>query len=221
MNPRPKRTPGDDLAERLKQAKEALRARELNFQLIVDSIPAQVAVSPTGQVVTLNQPCLDYFGKTLDELKGWASSDPVHPEDLPHVIEVLKHALETGETYEVESRHRRYDGVYCWFHLRGFPLKGTEGAILRWCVLLTDTDDRKRGELLLRESELHFKAIFDEAGAGLRWLISRARFSLEKRRQHQRAVMKSRPLNPRTTSVVQLILLLPCLEWSGEAISPL
>src|SRR5207253_8553169 len=88
-------------------------------------------------------------GKTLDELKGWASSDPVHPEDLPHVIEVLSHALETGETYEVESRHRRFDSVYRWFHVRGFPLKDTDGRILRWCVLLTDIDDRKRAEAQL------------------------------------------------------------------------
>ncbi|HEV2826487.1 MAG TPA: PAS domain S-box protein, partial [Pyrinomonadaceae bacterium] len=168
MNPGRKTTTGHDLAERLKQAEEALHARELNFQLMVDSIPAQVAViSPTGEVERLNQPCLEYFGKTLEELKGWASSDPVHAEDLPHVSEVLKHALETGETYEVESRHRRFDGVYRWFHVRGFPLKDADGRILRWCVLLTDIDDRKRNELLLRESELHFKTVFDEAGAGI------------------------------------------------------
>lgn len=168
MIPERKTITGDDLAERLRKAEEALQARELNFQLIVDSIPAQVAViTPTGEVETLNQPCLEYFGKTLEELKGWASSDPVHPDDLPHVIEVLKHALETGETYEVESRHRRFDGIYRWFHVRGFPLKDANGRILRWCVLLTDIDDRKQSELLLRESELHFKTVFDEAGAGI------------------------------------------------------
>ena len=168
MTPEQKTITGDDLAERLRQAEEALQARELNFQLIVDSIPAQVAViTPTGDVETLNQPCLEYFGKTLEELKGWASSDPVHPDDLPHVIAVLKHALETGETYEVESRHRRFDGIYRWFHVRGFPLKDADGRILRWCVLLTDIDDRKQSELLLRESELHFKTVFDEAGAGI------------------------------------------------------
>jgi PAS domain S-box-containing protein len=150
VNPGTKRTAGDDLAERLEQAEAALRERKLDLQLMVDSIPAPVAViTPTGEVETLNQPCLAYFGKTLDELKGWASSDPVHPEDLPNVIEVLTHALETSQTYEVESRHRRFDGVYRWFHVRGFPLKDTGGRILRWCVLLTDIDDRKRAEAQL------------------------------------------------------------------------
>jgi PAS domain S-box-containing protein len=150
VKPEVKRTAGDDLAQLLEQAEAGLRERKLDLQLMVDSIPAQVAViTPTGEVETLNQPCLEYFGKTLDELKGWASSDPVHPEGLPHVIEVLTHALETGQTYEVESRHRRFDGVYRWFHVRGFPLKDTEGRILRWCVLLTDIDDRKRAEAQL------------------------------------------------------------------------
>jgi PAS domain S-box-containing protein len=183
VEPRQDKTASEnDLIARLNRAEEALRARELNFQLIVDSIPAQVAViTPTGEVQTLNQPCLEYFGKTLDELKGWAASDPVHPDDLPHVIKVLTHALETGETYEVESRHRRFDGVYRWFHVRGFPLKDIDGSILRWCVLLNDIDDRKRAETqrdrtieelrakqsMLSESEQRFRAIFDEAGAGI------------------------------------------------------
>ena len=106
MNPRlEKSASGDDLAERLEQAEAALRERKLDLQLMVDSIPASVAViTPSGEVETLNQPCLEYFGKTLDELKGWASSDPVHPEDLPHVIEVLTHALETGQARGIAKR---------------------------------------------------------------------------------------------------------------------
>jgi len=144
MEARPERTAsGDDLTARLKRAEEALRARELNFQLIVDSIPAPVAVlTPTGEVEALNQPVLDYFGKSFEELTGWANSDPVHPDDLPHVTEVRQKALERGETYEVESRHRRADGVYRWFNVRGFPLKDTDGRILRWCVCSASAEMR-------------------------------------------------------------------------------
>lgn len=132
------------------RAEEALRARELNLQLIVESIPAPVAViTPTGEVEALNRPVLDYFGKSFEELTRWAASDTIHPDDLPRVIEVRRRALESGETYEVESRRRRADGVYRWFHARGFPLKDTDGRILRWCVLLTDIDDRKRAEAQL------------------------------------------------------------------------
>ena len=109
VEPRHERTASEnDLTVRLTHAEEALGARELNFQLIVESIPALVAVlTPTGQVEALNQPVLDYFGKSFEELTGWANSDVVHPDDLAHMTESLRKALARGESYELESRHRR------------------------------------------------------------------------------------------------------------------
>src|SRR5258708_34931415 len=98
------------------------RTRELDFRLIIDSIPAPVAVmTPAGEVEGVNRPVLEYFGKTFEEVKGWATSDAVHPDDLPRVAAVWMAAIQTGPPYEVESRHRRADGVYRWFHIRGFP----------------------------------------------------------------------------------------------------
>src|SRR5260370_32195202 len=90
---------------------------------------------PTRGIRTMNRPVLDYYGKSFEELTGWANSDSVHPDDLPHVNEVRQKALEKGETYEVKSRHRRADGVCRWFHVRGLPLKDTDGRILRPAVL--------------------------------------------------------------------------------------
>ena len=135
---------------RLNRAEEALRARELNFQLVVDSIPAPVAVtSPSGEVEGVNQPTLEYFGKTFEELKGWKASDVVHPDDLQHTIAALMKAHETGQAYNVESRHRRADGIYRWFNVLGLPLRDTEGEILCWFHLLIDIDARKRAEAQL------------------------------------------------------------------------
>ena len=58
MEPRPERTTsGDDVTARLNRAEKALRARELDFQMIVDSIPLPVAVmTPVGEVEALKQP---------------------------------------------------------------------------------------------------------------------------------------------------------------------
>ena len=151
MEPRQDRTASEnDLIVRLNRAEEALRARELNFQLVVDSIPAPVAVtSPSGEVEGVNQPTLEYFGKTFEELKGWKASDVVHPDDLQHTIDALMKAHETGQAYNVESRHRRADGIYRWFNVLGLPLRDTEGEILCWFHLLIDIDGRKRAEAQL------------------------------------------------------------------------
>ena len=110
--------------EDLRRAEETLRRRELDFQLVVDSIPVPVAVTtPSGEVEGLNQPTLDYFGKTFEELKGWKTSDVVHPDDLERTIVAQLDAHQNGSAYDVESRHRRADGVYRWHNVRGFPLR--------------------------------------------------------------------------------------------------
>ena len=135
---------------RLKRAEEALRTRDLSFRLIVDSIPTPVAVtSPSGEIEGVNQPALEYFGKTLEELKGWKASDVIHPDDLQHTIDALMKAHETGQAFNVESRHRRADGIYRWFNVLGLPLRDTEGEILCWFHLLIDIDGRKRAEAQL------------------------------------------------------------------------
>lgn len=145
-----------------KRAEEALRESERNFHLIVDSIPLPVAVtSPTGEVEALNQPTLEYFGRTFEELKGWKSSDVVHPDDLQRTVATQIEALQTGRAYNVESRHRRADGTYRWFNVLGLPLRDARGHILRWFILQIDIDDRKRAEEALRSVERNLDQIIN------------------------------------------------------------
>src|SRR5262245_53808204 len=94
-----------------RRAEEALKQRQLDFQLVVDSIPIPVAVTtPSVEVEGLNQPTLDYFGKTFDELKGWKASEVVHPDDIEHTVAAQVEAHQKGRSYNVVSRHRRADG---------------------------------------------------------------------------------------------------------------
>ena len=55
-------------------------------------------------------------------------------------------AIGSGEPYDFEARIRRFDGVYRWCQVRGLPLRNARGGILRWYVLLTDIDERRRAE---------------------------------------------------------------------------
>ena len=135
---------------------------ELTFRQMVDGISALFAVlTPDGAVDFVNRQVLDYFGKTLEELKGWQSTDAVHPDDLPGVIVVLRRSIESGQPYDVELRQRDADSVYRWFHVQGLPVRDAEGRIIRWCVLQTDIDERKRAEKALRESERELRQLID------------------------------------------------------------
>ena len=141
-----------DIDER-KRAEDALRESERELRLIVDSIPRLVATcNPAGEVEFVNRPMLEYFGRTLEEQKRWATSDMLHPEDLPRVVELFAHSIASGDAFDFEIRARRSDGIYRWFQSRGFPLRDMNEHIVRWYILLIDIDERKRAETELRRA---------------------------------------------------------------------
>jgi PAS domain S-box-containing protein len=150
-----------ELAEH-KRAEEFAGEGALNLDLIVNSIPVPVAVtSPTGEVEALNQPTLEYFGRTFGELKGWKSSDVVHPDDLAQTVAAQMDAHTKGHAYNVESRHRRADGTYRWFNVLGLPLRDAQGNILHWFHLQIDIDDQKRAEEAFRSVERNLNQIIN------------------------------------------------------------
>src|SRR5712692_5175354 len=144
-----------DIEER-KRAEDALRSSERSLGLIVDSIPGfVVTLNAAGEVELLNRQVLEYFGKTTEDLKNWSTSDAVHPDDLPRVIDGWRRSVETGQPHDLELRQRRADGVYRWFHSRALPARDPEGRITGWYMLLTDIDDRKKAEEDLRRSRAY------------------------------------------------------------------
>jgi formate hydrogenlyase transcriptional activator len=117
---------------------------------LVDCIPALVAtMTASGEVEFVNKRVEEYFGRTLENLKNWATSDEIHPDDLQNMLATWKRSLETGGSYDIDHRLRRFDGVYRWFHAAGLPLRDAHGDIIRWYILLTDIEERKRSESLL------------------------------------------------------------------------
>jgi PAS domain S-box-containing protein len=145
-----------------KRAEEKLRESANEAHLIVDSIPGLVAlVSPTGNLEMVSRQALEFFGRTIEELRGWGTNDTIHPQDLPGAIDAFTRAIATGRPYEFSARFRRRDGVYRWFLDRGFPLRDKNGDVARWYLLITDIDDQKRAEEALRESEHESRLIVD------------------------------------------------------------
>jgi PAS domain S-box-containing protein len=136
--------------EETRQVEEALHARESHFRLVFDGLPALIILmNPDGDLLRANRHCLEFFRTTLEELQGRGQVHSYHPDDRPRVLAAWKKSLETGQPYVSEGRRRRADGVYRWFHTRGFPLRDAEGHIVLWYSLATDIDDQRRAEALL------------------------------------------------------------------------
>src|ERR1019366_4291945 len=103
---------------------EAQRAYERRFRLIFDDLPTPVTLmTPDGKLEYANRHHLEYLGKTVEELNNQVLVDSFHPDDRSAVLAAWSAAVEAGQPYEFEGRRRRADGVYRWFHVRGFPLR--------------------------------------------------------------------------------------------------
>ena len=139
-----------EIEDQRRSTGQAQPADDEQIRSILDSVPAMMALmTPTGAIEYLNRHAREYLGATPGELRGWMTSDIVHPDDRPTVVAELMRSLGTGEPYDMEQRLRGADGSYRWFHVRGLPVRDNHGRITRWCFLRTDVDDRRRAEAML------------------------------------------------------------------------
>src|SRR6202162_258082 len=138
-----------DVAEGTK-IEEALKRSQEYLRLTIDTIPTFAWCNrPDGSNEFLNQRWLDYTGLSIEAARDWGWKVAIHPEDLPRLLHVWQTLLASGEPGELETRLRRFDGVYRWFLFRFEPLFDETGNIVKWYGTNTDIDSRKWAEAVL------------------------------------------------------------------------
>jgi PAS domain S-box-containing protein len=145
-----------------KLAEFKLIGSEAKLRRIIDTIPTLVSgFLPDGSNEFMNQRWHDYTGISLEQAQrdGWQR--PVHPDDLPRLLERFQQARATEEADEIETRLRRHDGVFRWFFVRAEPLRDDSGKVIRWYATSTDIEDRKQAEEKLRQDERELRQITD------------------------------------------------------------
>lgn len=98
-----------------------------------------------------------------DEIFGYAEPEPewtynkflshVVPQDRELVDSAYRQALEEGRDWEFEARISRVDGQERWIWVKGQHFKDDAGTPVQIIGLVGDVTDRKRTELILRQSE--------------------------------------------------------------------
>ncbi|WP_262028042.1 PAS domain-containing protein [Microvirga sp. Mcv34] len=140
------------------EAEEALRTRELQLSLLVDTIPTMVwCMTSEGEPSYLNRKLMDYVGLTLNDLEApdgtrltGAIESVVFPEDRAIVRANLEQSFRTGNPFSMKYRQVRADGVYRWVDGRAEPLRDTDGRIIQWYGVTIDVDDETRMHETLR-----------------------------------------------------------------------
>jgi len=138
-------------AARRKRAEETLRLSEQEFISLAEAMPQIVwATRPDGWNIYFNKQWTEYTGMTPEESYGHGWNKPFHPDDKQRAWDAWQRATRHNEPYSLECRLRRSDGCYHWWLIRGVPMLGANGEILKWFGTCTDIEDIKRSELELK-----------------------------------------------------------------------
>ncbi len=131
---------------------------------LIDTIPALVwSAGPDGLRDFHNQNWLQFTGISAEEAAGEGWAAVLHPDDRTLIVNKWRSALASGEPFEAEGRARDANGEYRAFITRAVPLRNDLGTIVKWYGTSISIEDRKQAEEALRESETHWREVFEHS----------------------------------------------------------
>ena len=122
-----------------REASEALKAREAEYEALANSIPTLAWMAePSGWIFWYNERWYEYTGTTPADMEGWGWQRVHDPRLLPDVLSKWGRSIETGQAFEMTFPLRGADGSFRPFLTRVFPLRDATGAVVRWFGTNTD-----------------------------------------------------------------------------------
>lgn len=153
---------GNDVTE-LVTAIQDLKLSQNKFAFLADTMPHKVWITNAeGELQYLNKAWMEYANIESIETDGIKWLDSIHPDEAEYTQQEWEKALGEGSEFHLESRFRRYDGVYRWHLTHAVPFKDTNGIIVYWVGINTDIHDQKMQVEHLRHNEAYFRELSEE-----------------------------------------------------------
>ena len=149
----------------LEKAYESLKESEEKFRALYDDNPSMYfTVDAEFRVLSVNSFGAELLGYTVPELVGKSLITTLfYVKDKELAIQNLKNTLENkGQVFHWELRKVRKDGSIIWVKETARAAKESEGNIVIYTVC-EDITERKEAEKALKESEIKFRKLFDQA----------------------------------------------------------
>jgi len=135
---------------------------------LLDNLSEIVAViDSSGKMTYLSGSTPRLLGRAVEERVGESIFEYVHPADSGRVAELFQRALSTpgpAEPFDVRVLHE--DGTYHLFEVRASNLLD-DPAINGIVLCSRDLSDRKHIEAALRDAEVRFEHVFENAAVGI------------------------------------------------------
>lgn len=134
-------------------AERAQKDSEARLQTLADNI-AQFAwiADATGHVFWYNKRWFDYTGARFEDVQGHGWHQYIHPDENAQVVKKISDCFSSGRDWEDTFQLRGSDESYRWFLSRAMPIRGEDGAIVRWFG--THTDITKERDAAASDAQL-------------------------------------------------------------------
>jgi PAS domain S-box-containing protein len=135
-----------------RQAFAALQESEERFRTMADTAPVMIWLAGTDKLCNyFNKGWLDFTGCSVEQEIGNGWTQNIHPEDYQRCVDTYFTAFDARQSFLMEYRLRRFDGVYRWILDRGTPRFNADGSFVGYIGSCIDISDRKRTEDELKE----------------------------------------------------------------------
>ncbi|NTV37437.1 MAG: PAS domain S-box protein, partial [Anaerolineaceae bacterium] len=158
---------GRDITER-KLAEANLRKVENRAKALIENAPDGVAlIGMDGSFTYVSPSGRKMFGYSADEGDLSHANDLTHPDDLCMVTNALSELIQNPAlTPTLVYRFHHKNGSWIWIESTFTNLladPGVEGIVINF----RDITERKEAEQALRESEEHFRSLYQQSPIGL------------------------------------------------------
>jgi PAS domain S-box-containing protein len=146
-----------DITDR-KQAEEALRKSEERFRAF-ETASSEVVYRMSPDWTELRHlEGKEFIPDTESPNRTWLDKY-IHPDDQPHVLNVINEAIRSKSVFELEHRVLRVDGSLGWTYSRAVPLLDANDDVVEWFGTASDITARKSAQEALRQSEERFRVV--------------------------------------------------------------
>ncbi|MEE9337132.1 MAG: PAS domain S-box protein [Methylococcaceae bacterium] len=135
-----------------KKLEYELKAREQLFSTFINSAPVMMwMLDANNKPLMFNDTWLDFTGNTLEqELACEWNGMQIHPKDQEKVMSIYNEAIIEQNSFDLEYRMQRYDGIYCWIREIGVP-HYENNTYKNFIGICLDITQRKIDELNLKK----------------------------------------------------------------------
>jgi diguanylate cyclase (GGDEF)-like protein/PAS domain S-box-containing protein len=117
------------------------------YQIIVESSPNMIWRAGKDTLCNyFNKTWLNFTGKAMEDEVGTGWTEGVHPEDYDNCLKIYLEAFAKQESFEMEYRLKRKDGLYRWINDRGVPYYVGDHEFCGYIGSCIDVTDKVEGQ---------------------------------------------------------------------------